>query len=179
LRVGRERCGLRIDLHDGCATAQCLDRQRSSGIDHRGRADAEKHIARHAPMMHALIEGSQARSCLTDLPSGMGVERHAPVFQIGVEGAPPSCPSIFSSGRDALPRVLNFGLRSNAALPSVFRDAKSRCQSELHRSGRGGSTPPSRRGPCGRPQPRVANFDSEVPALNRRELGANPRQPTI
>ena len=25
---------------------------------------------------------------------------------------------------------------------------------------------------------RVANFDSEVPALNRRELGANPRQPT-
>ena len=25
----------------------------------------------------------------------------------------------------------------------------------------------------------VANFDSEVPALNRRELGANPRQPTI
>ena len=26
---------------------------------------------------------------------------------------------------------------------------------------------------------RVANFDSEVPALNRRELGANPRQPTI
>ena len=26
---------------------------------------------------------------------------------------------------------------------------------------------------------RVANFDSEVPALNRRELGATPRQPTI
>src|ERR1019366_9883791 len=26
---------------------------------------------------------------------------------------------------------------------------------------------------------RVANFDSEVPALNRRELGAIPRQPTI
>ena len=25
----------------------------------------------------------------------------------------------------------------------------------------------------------VANFDSEVPALNRRELGANPRRPTI
>ena len=24
----------------------------------------------------------------------------------------------------------------------------------------------------------VANFDSEVPALNRRELGANPRRPT-
>src|SRR5216110_3859872 len=26
---------------------------------------------------------------------------------------------------------------------------------------------------------RVANFESEVPALNRRELGANPRRPTI
>ena len=26
--------------------------------------------------------------------------------------------------------------------------------------------------------PRVANFDSEVPALNRRELGAIPRRPT-
>ena len=26
---------------------------------------------------------------------------------------------------------------------------------------------------------RVSNFDSEVPALNRRELGATPRQPTI
>ena len=26
---------------------------------------------------------------------------------------------------------------------------------------------------------RVANFDSEVPALNRRELGAIPRRPTI
>ena len=25
----------------------------------------------------------------------------------------------------------------------------------------------------------VANFDSEVPAINRRELGAIPRQPTI
>ena len=26
---------------------------------------------------------------------------------------------------------------------------------------------------------RVANFDREVPVLNRRELGAIPRQPTI
>ena len=59
-----------------------------------------------------------------------------------------------------------------ASWPSIFRDAKSRCRSELHRSGRGGSTPPSCR-------VRVANFDSEVPALNRRELGANPRRPTI
>ena len=75
-------------------------------------------------------------------------------------------------GRDALPRVPNLGLRSNPAPPCFFRDAKSRCRSELHRSGRGGSTPPSCR-------VRVANFDSEVPALNRRELGANPRRPTI
>src|SRR6266702_1995718 len=58
------------------------------------------------------------------------------------------------------------------AWDSFFRDAKSRCRSELHRSGCGGSTPPSCRA-------WVANFDSEVPALNRRELGANPRRPTI
>ena len=47
-----------------------------------------------------------------------------------------------------------------------------RCRSGLHRPVCGGSTPPSR---C----VRVANFDSEVPALNRREHGANPWQPTI
>ena len=61
------------------------------------------------------------------------------------------------------------------ALPaalSISRDAKSRCRPGLHRSGCGGSTPPSCRD-------WVANFDSEVPALNRRELGANPRRPTI
>src|SRR6266545_4910021 len=55
---------------------------------------------------------------------------------------------------------------------SISRDAKSRCRSGLHRSGCGGSTPPSCRD-------WVANFDSEVPALNRRELGANTRRPTI
>ena len=32
--------------------------------------------------------------------------------------------------------------------------------------------------PAGRDRAWVANFDSEVPALNRRELGANPRRPT-
>ena len=42
----------------------------------------------------------------------------------------------------------------------------------LHRSDRGGSTPPSRRR-------RVANFDSEAPALTRTEHGASPWQPTI
>src|SRR5882724_2851358 len=33
--------------------------------------------------------------------------------------------------------------------------------------------------PAGPDRAWVANFDSEVPALNRRELGANPRRPTI
>jgi hypothetical protein len=55
---------------------------------------------------------------------------------------------------------------------TISRDPKSRFQPGPHRPGRGGSTPPSCRD-------WVANFDSEVPALNRRELGANPRQPTI
>jgi hypothetical protein len=53
-----------------------------------------------------------------------------------------------------------------------FSRREHRCRSGLHRPGCGGSTPPSR---C----VRVANFDSEVPALNRREHGANPWQPTI
>jgi hypothetical protein len=66
----------------------------------------------------------------------------------------------------------NRNSRRATDMPVHFRNAKSRCRSELHRSGRGGSTPPSRRD-------WVANFDSEVPALNRRERGANPRRPTI
>ena len=45
-----------------------------------------------------------------------------------------------------------------------------RCRSGLHRPVCGGSTPPSR---C----VRVANFDNEVPALNRREHGASPWRP--
>ncbi len=69
------------------------------------------------------------------------------------------------------------GCRIQCAWDS-FPQREHRCRSELHRSGCGGSTPPSRRGLCRLPA-WVANFDSEVPALNRRELGAIPRQPTI
>ena len=58
------------------------------------------------------------------------------------------------------------------ARQAIFARREYRCQPGPHRPGCGGSTPPSRR-------VRVANFDSEVPALNRREHGANPRQPTI
>lgn len=60
------------------------------------------------------------------------------------------------------------------ALPAaltISRDVKFRCQRGLHRLRRGGSTPPSRR-------VWVANFDSEVPALNRRELGAKAPLPS-
>ena len=108
--------------------------------------------------------------------SGMGVERHTSVFQTGIVGALPTCPSISQVNRVRRQRARTVevmaGCPIRCAWDSFFRDAKSRCQSELHRSGRGGSTPLSCR-------VRVANFDSEVPALNRRELGANPRQPTI
>ena len=67
--------------------------------------------------------------------------------------------------------------RTNGRVPGsvrlgIFSQREHRCRSGLHRPVCGGSTPPSR---C----VRVANFDSEVPALNRRELGANPRRPTI
>ena len=63
------------------------------------------------------------------------------------------------------------GCRIQCAWDSFSR-REHRCRSGLHRPDCGGSTPPSR---C----VRVANFDSEVPALNRRELGAIPRRPTI
>ena len=77
---------------------------------------------------------------------GIGVERHTPVFQTGVEGALPSCPSI-SATRN--PGVSEASQTSPRRFNSAFVFAW------------------------------VANFDSEVPALNRRELGATPRQPTI
>ena len=85
---------------------------------------------------------------------GIGVERHTPVFQTGVEGALPSCPSIsqVTQVRQQKPRTVEAmaGHPIRCAWDSCFRDAKSRCRSELHRSGRGGSTPPSCRGLCRR-----------------------------
>jgi hypothetical protein len=54
---------------------------------------------------------------------------------------------------------------------NYFSRREHRCRPGHHRPGCGGSTPPSCR-------VRVANFDIEVPALNRRERGAIPRQPT-
>ena len=57
-------------------------------------------------------------------------------------------------------------------MPVHFTRREYRCRAGLHRPGRGGSTPPSRR-------VRVANFDSEAPALTRMEHGANPWRPTI
>ena len=53
----------------------------------------------------------------------------------------------------------------------ILSRREHRCRPGHHRPGCGGSTPPSCR-------VRVANFYSEVPALNRRERGAIPRQPT-
>ena len=86
---------------------------------------------------------------------GIGVERHTPVFQTGVEGALPSCPSISQVNLACRqrPRTVEVmaGHPIRCAWDSLFRDAKSRCRSELHRSGRGGSTPPSCRGLCRRP----------------------------
>ena len=66
--------------------------------------------------------------------------------------------------------------RSNGRTPDSVRlgilsRREHRCRPGPHRPGCGGSTPPSCR-------VRVANFYSEVPALNRRERGAIPRQPT-
>ena len=105
----------------------------------------------------------------------IGVDRHTSVFQTEIERALLSCPSTFPS-ESGLPAETPHGRSNGRVSYSVrlgfFSRREHRCRSELHRPGCGGSTPPSCR-------VRVVNFDSEVPALNRRELGANPRQPTI
>ncbi len=97
-------------------------------------------------------------SALSFLSRGIGVERHTPVFQTGIAGALPSCPSISRSATVCEAPVAahskftkRCGWVCDHSRAPFFRDAKSRCQSELHRSGRGGSTPPSRRGHRRRP----------------------------
>ena len=92
---------------------------------HCGRA---KSLARSS--IHPVGRAVQAAVCKTaeagaipardSISPGISVERYTPVFQTGVERALLSC-------------------------PSISRDAKSRCRPGLHRPGRGGSTPPSRR----------------------------------
>ena len=69
------------------------------------------------------------------------------------------------------------GCRIQCAWDSFSR-REHRCRSGLHRPDCGGSTPPSRSRSL-QMAARVANFDSEVPALNRRKLGTIPRRPTI
>ncbi len=60
---------------------------------------------------------------------GIGVERHTPVFQTGVEGALPSCPSIsqVNSVCRQRPRTVEVmaGLRIQCAWDSILRDAKT------------------------------------------------------
>ncbi len=162
------------------ADNQFKDAKRQTTVRAEAKASARTSIS------YPVGRAAQAAACKAaeagaipardSISSGIGVERHTPVFQTGVQGALPSCPSISQVNRvrRQRPRTVEVmaGHPIRCAWDSIFRDAKSRCRSELHRSGRGGSTPPSCRA-------WVANFDSEVPALNRRELGANPRQPTI
>ena len=106
---------------------------------------------------------------------GIGVERHTPVFRTGVEGALPSCPSISQVNRVHRQRPRTVEVMAGRPVRCAW-DSFPRCE-----------IPVSIR--TSQIWPRwfnsafafawVANFDSEVPALNRRELGANPRQPTI
>ena len=79
--------------------------------------------------------------------------RHWPsarTFQTGVQGALPLWPCANTS--------------------SISRDA-NRCRSGLHRPGCGGSTPPSRRVPCGRP-PGSQALQRCSGLLNRRARGS-------
>ncbi len=116
------------------------------------------------------------------ISSGIGVDRHTSVFQTEIERALLSCPSTFPSesgppaetphGRScARPTA---GCRIQCAWDSFSR-REHRCRSGLHRPDCGGSTPPSRSRSL-RMATRVANFESEVPALNPREVLAHGHQ---
>ena len=125
-------------------------------------ARAEAKVSVRTSISYPVGRAVQAAVCKTaetgaipvrdSILSGIGVERHTPVFQTGVEGALPSCPSISQVNRvrRQRPRMVEGACTrppsrtpDSVRLGFFFRDAKSRCQSELHRSGRGGSTPPS------------------------------------
>ena len=109
------------------------------------------------------------------ISSGISVERHTPVFQTGIEGALPSCPSISQVNSVCRQRPRTVEVMAGCRVRTLgisFARREYRCRSGLHRPGCGGSTPPSCRD-------WAANFGSEVPALTRREHGANPWQPTI
>ena len=139
-------------------------------------------------MVHPVGRAVQAAACKAaeagaisardSISTGIGVDRHTSVFQTEIERALLSCPSTFpsESGLPAeTPTVeVMAGCRIQCAWDS-FPQREHRCRSELHRSGCGGSTPPSRRGLCRRPS-RVANFEREVPDLNRREVLAHGHQ---
>ena len=112
--------------------------------------------------------------------SGISVERHTPVFQTGVEGALPSCPSISQVNRVRRQRPRTVEVMAGHPIRCAW-DSFPRCEIPV-------SIRTSQIWPRWFNSPfvsrslqtttRVANFDSEVPALNRRELGAIPRQPT-
>jgi hypothetical protein len=140
----------------------------------------------HALNLYPVGRATQAAACKAaeagaipardSISTGIGVDRHTSVFQTEIERALLSCPSTFPS-ESGLPAETPHG-RSNGRVPDsvrlecAFRDANTGAGQDftdlaavvqLHL----------------RVRVWVANFDSEVPALNRRELGAIPRQPTI
>ena len=149
------------------------------------------------PSPHPVGRTAQAVVCKTTEASatlardsnfpGISVERHTPVFQAGVEGALPACPSISQVNRvrRQRPRTVEGAC---ARPPGRTSDSVRlgflfpRC--EIPVSARTSQAWPRRFNSAFVSRSlqtaiRVANFDSEVPALNRRELGANPRRPTI
>lgn len=84
--------------------------------------------------------------------TGIGVHRYTPVFQTGVEGAIPSCPSKFSErgcvrsiSRSTPTCSTRCWVSDHRRAPKYFSRREYRCRPGLHRPGCGGSTPPSRR----------------------------------
>ena len=81
--------------------------------------------------------------------SGIGVDRHTPVFQTGIQGAQPSCSTKF---RDANTGAGQGFTDLAAVVDSTFASRSLRMAT------------------------RVANLDSKVPALNRQEVLAHGHQ---
>lgn len=81
---------------------QCDSKTPSEGNNAGGGASSRLPFSKFHPVGRAV----QAAVCRTaeagaipardSIPSGIGVDRHTPVFQTGIEGALPSCPSTFS-----------------------------------------------------------------------------------